>query len=87
MDRKGEATRGRRREETHLHRQISDGESLDGWILVWGVPIELPTPLIPLDGIQLVALGVIPTVEYRRVALLHGRRNLDAHLAQTRANS
>lgn len=74
-------------EGTHLHRQVSDGESLDWRILVRGVAIKLSTTLVPLDGIQLVALGVVPTIQRRRLALLHGRRYLDAYFPQTRADS
>lgn len=80
------SVRGRGR-KTHLHRQVSDGESLDGRTLVRGIAIKLPTPFVPFDGIQRVALGVIPTFQRRRVALPHGRRYLDAHSPQTRANS
>lgn len=74
-------------EETHLHRQVSDGESLDWRILDRGVAIKLSSSLVPLDGVQRVTLGVVPTIQRRRLALLHGRWYLDTYFPQTRADS
>lgn len=78
---------GKAGRRAYLHRQVSDGESLDGRVLVRSIAIKLSTPFVPLDGVQRVALGVVPAIQRRRVALLHSRRYLDAHLPQARANS
>lgn len=63
---------------THVHIHAGHFEEPLGRVLLERVPVELASPLVPLDRVQHVALHVVVAGQQHILAGSHGHR--DAHL-------
>lgn len=52
----------------------SEGEDLGGWVLVGGVPVELPLTAVPLDGVEVSTFQVVAAQQCSFAAFLNLRR-------------
>ena len=53
---------------THIHSHTRQLEDIHGVTFRWDVPIELVLASVPRDGVQLVTLKVVVTVQFHRLA-------------------
>ena len=67
---------------THIYFHSLHGEDLDRGRLVRHEPVELVSPLVPLDAVEVVTVQVVAAHQVRTVSGLNIPRDPEVYLAQ-----